>query len=111
MDSLQTISPVVRLDNGKCPYCNNNLRYFHRESHTGILDNNGSSNTDELLYEKYMVYCERCKYQQKAIQIGLKIIPIDRIVETDRNWDKKYLEENTLVYGEKGKNPFIKDKE
>ena len=111
MNALEFVNPVYRLGNGVCPHCGNHLQYFHNEVYTGILDSNGSSDTDILLQEKCTVYCERCNYKQKAIRIGLNIIPIDRIVETDRNWDKRYLEENTLVYGEKGKNPFINDKE
>lgn len=109
MDAFKLVSAVKKLGEGECPICNSKLHYLSGEMHTGILNKNGMSSYDSLITERHMVYCEKCKYYQKAIQIGLKFIPIDRIPETDINWDKKYLEENTLIFGEKGKNPFLKE--
>lgn len=112
MDALELVSVVKRLGEGECPICRNKLTYLSGEIHEGTLEKNGMSSYDKLVHEVHRVYCKKCGYSQKAIQIGLKLIPIDRIVETDINWDKKYLEDNTLIFGEKGKNPFYKkDKE
>lgn len=112
MDHLELKSVVKRLGEGECPCCGNRLSYVTQEMHTGNLYKNGMSSSDNLIKEQYTVYCKKCQYIQKAVQIGLKLIPVDRILETDINWDKKYLEENTLVFGEEGKNPFYKkDKE
>ena len=109
MDYLELQSVVKRLGEGECPSCGNKLEYMSIELHAGTLDKNGMSSYDTILQERYTVYCKKCGYKQDAIQIGLKMIPVDRIVETDINWDKKYLEENTLVFGEEGKNPFYKE--
>ncbi len=108
MDALELVSVVDRLDNGVCPNCHSKLKYDTIELTTGYLENNGMAKSSETLIEKHVVYCPKCNYSSRAIQIGLKIIPEDRIVKFDPNWDKKYLEENTLVFGEKGKNPFLK---
>ena len=94
---------------GECPCCHGQLCYFSNEVHGGRLEKNGMNNSSILLTENHQVYCKVCGYSSKAVQIGLKLIPVDRIVETDINWDKKYLEENTLVFGEQGKNPFNKE--
>lgn len=109
MDYSELISPVKRLGQGQCPCCNSKLHYLSNEAHMGLLDKNGMVSEDSILEERYGVYCKKCGYYSKAIQIGLRIIPVDRIPEIDPKWDKKYLEENTLVFGEKGKNPFKKD--
>lgn len=112
MDSLELRSVVKRLYEGQCPHCYNKLNYMSGEIRIGILEKNGMPSDDNILKERHVVYCKKCGYIMKAVQIGLKLIPIDRIVETDINWDRKYLEENTLVFGEEGKNPFSKiDKE
>ena len=111
MDCLELQSIVKRLNIGECPHCHNQLNYISTEIHGGKLEKNGMNNIEKFLIDRHEVYCERCGYKSKAIQIGLKLIPIDRIEETDINWDRKYLEENTLVFGEVGKNPFKKDKE
>lgn len=108
MNSLELICPVRRLGEGQCPCCYNKLHYLSNEVHMGTLEKNGMVDSDSIIEERYGVYCNKCGYYSRAIQIGLKIIPIDRIPKTDPNWDKKYLEENTLVYGEEGKNPFEK---
>lgn len=108
MDSLDLKSVVRKLGEGECPICHSKLHYVTMEMHTGSLDKNGMSFEDNIIREQYQVYCPICGYIKKATQIGLKLIPIDRIVETDINWDKKYLEENTLVFGQEGKNPFSK---
>lgn len=108
MDALELVSPIKRLNDGECPVCGSKLHYDTLELTAGELDKNGSANSIKTILEKHIVYCQKCTYRCNAIQIGLKIIPTDRIVEFDPDWDKKYLEENTLVFGEKGKNPFYK---
>lgn len=108
MDALQLVSVVKRLPEGICPKCFNKLNYISGIANIGLLEKNGMANTCNTISEKHIVYCNTCGYQSKAIQIGLKLIPIDRINETDINWDKKYLEENTLISCEEGKNPFNK---
>lgn len=111
IDSLQLVSVVKRLGEGICPVCGNKLNYLSGEIHEGTLEKNGMSASDNLIKEMHTVYCKRCGYSQNAIQIGLKLVPVDRIVETDINWDRKYLEDNTLVFCDKLENPFTKDKE
>lgn len=108
MDSLELVSVVKRLGEGECPICKGKLQYLSGEIHEGTLEKNGMSLNDNLIHESHIVYCKKCGYSQKAIQIGLKLIPIDRIPKTDINWDKKYLEENTLIFGKEGENPFYK---
>lgn len=108
MDLLELKSVVRRLYEGECPICLNKLSYISNECHGGKLENNGMSSKDEVIKENHYVYCEVCGYKTKAVQIGLKLIPIDRIDKNDINWDKKYLEENTLIWGKKGENPFDK---
>lgn len=110
MDKLQVA--VTRLHDGECPICKNRLNYFSGEIYSGKLEKNAMSSENNLIEEKHIVYCNNCGYSKQAYQIGLKLIPIDRIDENDINWDKKYLEDNTIVWGKKGKNPFdIKDKD
>lgn len=109
MDGLELKSVVKRLYEGECPCCSHKLSYVSNITHTGTLEKNGMAETTNLLKEDYVVYCEVCGYMKDAVQIGLKIIPEDRIFNYDINWDKKYLEDNTLVYGEEGKNPFSKE--
>lgn len=111
MNILEDKVVVRRLHEGECPCCFSKLNYVSNNYHIGTLEKNGMANSTEQLSEQHMVYCERCGYMKEAVQIGLKIIPVDRIFKYDINWDKKYLEENTLVKGELGKNPFNKDKE
>lgn len=111
MNLLENIIPVRRLHEGECPCCFSKLGYVSNNYYIGVLDKNGMTNVTETLTDRHMVYCERCGYMKDAVQIGLKLIPVDRIPEYDINWDKKYLEENTLVNGQEGKNPFNKDKE
>lgn len=111
MDSLELKSVVKRLHNGECPICSNKLNYISCVTNIGYMDKNGMPSTCDTVLEKHLVFCNTCGYISDATQIGLKIIPIDRIYEFDSNWDKKYLEDNTLVYGEPGINPFNKDKE
>ncbi len=108
MDALKVVSAVTRLDNGICPHCHSVLSYDSLDVSTGELERNGMPKTNRCVLDKYVVYCKKCGYKSNAISIGLKIIPVDRIVDFDPDWDKKYLEENTLVFGEKGKNPFYK---
>ena len=64
--------------------------------------------TIEELGKEGMVFCPKCGYTSKAVQVGLKIIPTNKINPYDKHWDKKYLEENTVIWGEKGVNPFNK---
>ena len=109
MDALELVSAVERLGIGVCPICKSQLSYARGEFTTGTLDKNGMPSSSITIRENHMVYCKVCGYKAPAIQIGLKVIPVDRIVKFDIDWDKKYLEENTLVYGEKGKNPFNKE--
>lgn len=111
MDSLELKPLVRRLNEGECPYCHNKLTFVSNECNTGVLEKNGMPEITELIDETHEVFCRICGYSSYAVQIGLRLIPIDRIYENDINWDKKYLVDNTLVYGEKGKNPFNKDKE
>lgn len=106
MNPLETVNPVERLHDGKCPICNSNLKYMHVESHAGTLANDGTSLINEVLTDRTMVYCETCGYEQPAIMIGLKTIPADRVLEFDTEWDKRYLVENTIIHGRKGVNPF-----
>lgn len=108
MDLLELKNPVRRLNDGECPKCGNRLHYMTGEFYEGILDRNAMASTINLIDEKYSVFCPICGYIQDAVHIGLKTIPIDRINKYDIDWDKKYIEENTLIYGEKGKNPFYK---
>lgn len=107
---LELKSIVKRLHDGQCPNCYNKLSYISNECHGGKLENNGMVAMDQIIKEKHYVYCEICGYKSEAIQIGLKLVPIDRIDENDINWDKKYLEDSILVWGEHGENPFDKDK-
>jgi len=112
MDSLQDKIVVRRLHPGECACCFGKLTYVSGLSNIGTLEKNGMAQTSEQLSETHVVWCERCGYTKDAVQIGLKIIPVDRIFEYDPKWDEKYLEQNTLVHGEAGKNPFDKkDKE
>lgn len=113
MDYLENRSVVRRLHNGECPICGGRLSYVSDALTFGDLEKNGMADTCEPLSDDHIVFCRTCKqYKQSAIQIGLKLIPCDRIIDFDPDWDLPYLEENTLVYGEKGKNPFYKkDKE
>lgn len=112
MDALETKSVVRRLQLGECPHCLNKLSYMTNVLQVGTCEKNGMTETIDTYMENGVVFCNVCGYTSDAIQLGLKIVPEDRIIEFDTNWDKKYLEDNTLVYGEKGKNPFnIKDKE
>ena len=108
MDPLEVKSIVKRLHIGQCPCCHHNLAFIANAVDMGTLENNGM--VDQINYStgRFVVYCDICGYKSNAVQIGLKLIPVDRIVEFDKNWDVPYLEENTLVYGEKGKNPFSK---
>lgn len=110
MDALSLKSIVRKLNVGECPYCFSRLKYISSICTVGELEQNGMS-ANYKSSDKHGVWCDRCGYKSSATEIGLKLIPIDRISEFDINWDKKYLEDNTLVYGEKGKNPFNKDKE
>ena len=109
MDHLELQSAVKRLGIGECPCCYSSLFYFSNEVDGGKLEKNGMNESVHFLTERHEVYCKVCGYHSKAIRIGLKLIPVDRIVETDISWDKKYLEENTLVFGKQGKNPFKKE--
>lgn len=112
MDYLTNKSVVRRLHNGECPICSGRLSYMSDTLVYGDLEPNGMASTCETVADEHVVFCRVCKYREYAEQIGLKLIPVDRIVDFDPNWDLQYLEENTLVYGEKGKNPFYKkDKE
>lgn len=112
MNSLELKSAVKRLYEGECPRCSNKLTYISYIGTAGELEKNGMAATCNTVQESHIVFCKTCGYESDAVQIGLKIIPEDRICAFDTNWDKKYLEDNTLIYGEKGKNPFnIKDKE
>lgn len=111
MNSIENKSIVKRLHEGQCPRCLGELTYMSQLLSVGDLEKNGMPSTCENIHEKHSVFCDRCGYYSPAVQIGLKLIPIDRIIEFDKNWDKKYLEDNTLIYGEKGVNPFNKDKE
>ena len=108
MDALELVSVAERIKIGECPYCRSKLSYATAEISTGVLEKNGMANTCETVYERHTVMCKRCGYKSPAIQLGLRIIPKDRLIRTDIHWDEKYLEENTLVFGEKGKNPFYK---
>lgn len=111
MDYLEPIRIVERLDTGKCPICQSNLNYTSIVHNTGELENNGMTRTVKTVREAYLVHCPTCNYITDAVQIGLKFVPTDRICKFDSNWDVPYLEDNTIVYGEIGKNPFLKDKE
>jgi hypothetical protein len=112
MNSLELKSVVRRLHDGECPKCFNKLSYVSGMMHFGKLEKNGMPDVCNTVKENHVVFCDICGYSSEAEQIGLKLVPVDRIVEFDENWDVPYLEENTLIYGEKGKNPFdIKDKE
>lgn len=111
MDHLELKSIVQRLHEGECPICRSKLSYIANETHGGTLEKNGMSYKDEIIKENYYVYCETCGYESNAIQIGLKIIPIDRIDKYDIDWDKKYLESNTLIWGKDGENPFSNTKD
>lgn len=108
MNSLENKSVVERLHEGQCPRCLGKLIYMSQTVSVGDLEKNGMASTCENIREEHSVFCNRCDYYSPAIQIGLKLIPIDRIVEFDKNWDNKYIENNILIYGEKGKNPFKK---
>lgn len=112
MDYLENKSVVRRLHNGECPKCGGKLSFMSDVFTFGELEKNGMASSCETLKEQHGVFCRICKYQQEAIQIGLKLVPVDRICKFDINWDKQYLEDNTLIHGEEGKNPFYKkDKE
>lgn len=111
MKYLETVPVVRRLHLGECPECGNKLTFIHISTNIGELNKNGMADSVRDPIEKIGVFCKRCSYSQKAIQIGLKIIPEDRIYKYDINWDKKYLEDNTLVNCIPGENPFNKDKE
>lgn len=112
MIDLENKSVVKRLHEGQCPVCLHNLAVIANIIDFGTLEKNGMVDVINFTKENFEVYCDICGYHSKAIQIGLRVIPIDRIVPFDTKWDEKYLEENTLVYGESGKNPFTnKDKE
>lgn len=112
MDALETKSVVRRLHNGECPRCGGQLSFMSDVFTFGELEKNGMAKTCEVLKDEHGVFCKTCKYKQEAIQIGLKLVPVDRIFEYDINWDVQYLEDNTLINGEEGKNPFYKkDKE
>ena len=104
----ENISPIKRLEDGVCPVCLSKLDYISNICNIGKLDNNGAPDTSRVLNEDHVVVCYNCGYQQDALQLGLRIIPIDRIVPFDKDWDKKYLEDNIIINGEPGKNPFIK---
>lgn len=108
MDSLKLKSVVRKLYDGVCPICLNKLSYISKEFYFGTLENNGMVAKTDIDTEKHVVYCNKCGYHSEAIRIGLKLIPIDRIDKSNINWDKKYLEENTIVWGKEGENPFIK---
>ena len=75
MDILQDKVVVRRLHEGECPCCFSKLRYISNTCTTGLLEKNGMAETDTILKEDYVVYCERCGYMKDAVQIGLKIIP------------------------------------
>lgn len=109
MDALELKPAVEKLHEGECPKCFNKLSYMSNNICIGELEKNGMAAICNTLRERYIVWCPVCGYHSPATQIGLKIIPTDRIIEFDSNWDVPYLEENTLVYGEEGKNPFNKD--
>lgn len=109
MDPLEIKCPVRRLYEGECPKCHNKLIYISNISTAGELEKNGMAANTDTIQENHMVFCKMCGYESEAVQVGLKIIPEDRIYQFDTEWDKKYLEDNTLVYGEKGKNPFNKE--
>lgn len=111
MEYLENKSVVRRLHNGECPICGGRLSYMSDALTHGELEKNGMPSTCELVKDEHGVFCRTCKYTQEAIQIGLKLIPVDRIVEFDTNWDVPYLEDNTIINGEEGKNPFTRDKE
>ena len=112
MNYLENKSVVKRLHNGDCPVCGARLEYMSDALVHGELEKNGMPSTCETVADEHVVFCRVCKYREYAVQIGLKLIPEDRIVDFDPNWDKPYLEDNTLINGEKGKNPFYnKDKE
>lgn len=108
MDYLENKSAVRRLHNGECPHCFNKLSYISNIYTKGDLEKNGMTRTVDILKDGHYVWCKTCGYSQEAIQIGLKIIPKDRIYEHDIDWDVQYLESNTLINGEEGKNPFYK---
>ena len=109
MNALECKSIVERLHNGQCPVCRHNLNFIANACDMGTLEKNGM--VDEINYtnSRFVVYCDICGYISNAVQVGIKLVPVDRIVEFDKNWDVPYLEENTLIYGEKGKNPFNKE--
>lgn len=106
MNLLENKFIVERLHEGQCPNCLGKLTYMVNTLTVGYLEKNGMASTYQNINEQYDVFCDRCGYSSPAVQIGLKIIPIDRIYEFDSKWDEKYIEDNTLVYGEKNKNPF-----
>ena len=109
MDGLELRSVVKRLHNGQCPVCGSLLSFMGDVFTYGELEKNGMAKESNILKDEFMVYCKTCKYKQPAIQIGLKLVPTDRIFEYDINWDVPYLEDNTLIKGEEGKNPFYKE--
>lgn len=109
MNDLENKSIVKRLHNGECPVCGGRLEYMSDALVHGELEKNGMPSTCETVADEHAVFCRVCKYHEYATQIGLKLIPIDRIVNFDPNWDKPYLEDNTLINGEEGKNPFYKE--
>ena len=108
MDHLELKSAVRRLHKGECPICGNNLSYLLHDSITGKMEKNGMCKTSDIMQEKRTVYCEVCGYSNDAIQIGLTLIPVDRLSESDERWDEPYLSENVLIYGKTGENPFNK---
>lgn len=109
MELQENKSIVKRLHNGQCPVCGSKLSFMSDVFSFGELEKNGMASTSEVLKDEHTVFCRTCKYYQEAVQIGLKLIPIDRIFKYDINWDVPYLEENTLINGEEGKNPFYKE--
>lgn len=109
MDYLNTKIAARRLHNGECPVCHGRLSFMSDALTYGDLEENGMASTCETVAEEHVVFCRTCKYRVWAVQVGLKLIPEDRIIDFDPNWDKQYLEDNTLVNGEAGKNPFYKE--
>ena len=109
MNSLELKSIVKRLHTGQCPVCLSNLAFIANTCDMGTLEKNGMVDVINFSNGRFVVYCDTCGYKSNAVQLGLKLIPVDRIVEFDEKWDVPYLEDNTLIYGEKGKNPFNKE--
>lgn len=103
---LELRSIVKRLKEGQCPRCLNRLSYITNDYHIGKLEDNGMIAMDIATIDRHYVYCDICGYSSKAIEIGIRLIPIDRIDKNDIEWDNKYLESNILINSKQGENPF-----